>query len=332
MAVCRLAELFSQGPPAAPAGVGGRFAVEHGIGSIFPCQGGRRPRPAPGRARPTARGLAPGVGDVLLRTMFVPGNRPTAGDADRHRDEPAGAGEGLFACDIVRARTWAAKAGGPCAGSAQIRAMKDNFDEKLTAALHDVPVPEGLADRLLERLKTKNSGRSTRTVPVRRSSRFVPTLSLAATAAVLLIAVWLGMPRGEGISESFVLDEAIRSFDVGVDEPGPLLAEKPAPAGYPFSTAVLQLRGTRWRPLEAFLGRRGVVYDLPGPAGTTASLYVVDAEGLDGFGTAPALHPYTTAGCCASSWQEGGMLYVLVVQGDPATFRAYPNIPHGPVA
>ena len=174
------------------------------------------------------------------------------------------------------------------------KAMKDNLDEKLAAALHDVPVPEGLADRLLERLKNEESERAKKREKCASSSfshSFVPGLSLAATAAVLLIAVWLGMRRSEGISESFVLDEAIRSFDMGVDEPGPLLAEKPAPAGYPFSPAVLQLRGTRWRLLEAFLGRRGVVYDLPGPAGTTASLYVVDAEGLDGFGTAPALYP-----------------------------------------
>ena len=192
--------------------------------------------------------------------------------------------------------------------------------------------PRGSPTGCWTRLKDEEFGAKNENVPVLRSSWFVPSLSLAATAAVLLIAVWLGMHRSEGISESFVLDEAIRSFDVGVDEPGPLLAEKPAPAGYPFSPAVLQLRGTRWRPLEAFLGRRGVVYDLPGPAGTTASLYVVDAEGLDGFGTAPALYPYTTAGCCASSWQEGGMLYVLVVQGDPATYRAYLNVPHGPVA
>jgi len=94
----------------------------------------------------------------------------------------------------------------------------------------------------------------------------------------------------------------------------------------------LQVRGTRWRPLQGFLGRRGVVYDLPGPAGTSAALYVVDTEGVEGIDPTPALRPFTTAGCCASSWQEGRLLYVLVVQGDPATYRAYLNLPHGPVA
>ena len=81
-----------------------------------------------------------------------------------------------------------------------------------------------------------------------------------------------------------------------------------------------------------FEGRRGVVYDLPGPAGTSAALYVIDAEAAEGFDEAPALRPFTTAGCCASSWQEGGLLYVLVVQGDPATYRAYLNLPRVPVA
>jgi hypothetical protein len=224
-------------------------------------------------------------------------------------------------------------------------AMRDSVDERLAAALHDVPVPEGLAERLLARLAAaENELRTTKPRPVvapqttpriaTTGRGFLLSGGLLATAAVLFIAIWLGMHKSEGLSEQFVLDEAIRSFDLGVDQPGPLLSEKPAPADYPFSVAVLRVRGTRWRALEGVLfgGHRGVVYDLPGPAGASAALYVVDAEAVDGFGTEPALHPFTTAGCCASSWQEGGLLYVLVVQGDPATFRAYLNLPQGPVA
>jgi hypothetical protein len=219
--------------------------------------------------------------------------------------------------------------------------MRDRIDEELSAAFRNVPVPEGFAPRLLDCLGNAQAGAKNEKVAVLRSSSLVPRVSrrtlivgggLLATAAGLLVAVWLGAKNGECLTERFVLDEAIQLFDLGGGQPGQLLAEKPAPPDYPFSLAVLQIRGTRWRTFEGFLGQRGVVYDLPGPTGTHAALYVVDAKDADGFDAVPTLYPFTTAGCCASSWQEGGLLYVLVVQGDPATYRAYLNRPQGPVA
>lgn len=214
--------------------------------------------------------------------------------------------------------------------------MRDCFDEKLATALLDVPVPEGLAQRLLERLdKEEPAVRGEEATPGRhrwvlsRSSFLVLGLSLAAS---VLVAVWLGMHRGEAVSPQFALDEAIRWFDAGTDQRGTLLAERPAPADYPFSQAVFQVRAVRWRPVDGFLDRQGVIYDLPGPAGTAASLYVVEAETATEFDAAPAVYPFTTAGCCASAWREGRLLYVLVVQGNPATYRAYLNLPRGPVA
>jgi hypothetical protein len=157
---------------------------------------------------------------------------------------------------------------------------------------------------------------------------------LLATAASVLVAVWLGVQPGGGLSEQFVLDEAIQSLSMETDPTSPLAAEKPAPADYPFSASVLPVRGTQWRPLEAsaFGGSRGIAYDLPGPAGTKAVLYVIASKPIEGIGVGPASCPFTTAGCCASAWQENGLLYVLVVRGDLATYRAYLDLPHDPVA
>lgn len=224
--------------------------------------------------------------------------------------------------------------------------MRDEIDQRLSAAFRAVAVPEGLAPRLLgclgsEELGTAELGTNDEVVAVAYPSSLGPRWSrrslvvgggLLATAVGLLVAVWLGVQKGECLTEAFALDEAIQLFDLGGEPLGQLVAERPAPSDYPFSSAVLRVRGTRWRVFEGFLGRRGVVYDLPGPAGTNAALYVVDAREVDGFGGAPTLHPFTTAGCCASSWQEGDLLYVLVVQGDPATYRAYLSLPQGPVA
>jgi hypothetical protein len=146
-----------------------------------------------------------------------------------------------------------------------------------------------------------------------------------------MLAVWLATPSEERFSEQFVLDEAIRWFDAAAQGPARLLSEKTAPAAYPASQMVLCPGGTRWRPLDGFLGRGSVVYNLPGPAGVRAALYVVERE-ADGLATAPALRPFTTAGYCASAWQEGGLLYVLVVQGDTMTYEGYLNLPRSPVA
>jgi hypothetical protein len=214
--------------------------------------------------------------------------------------------------------------------------MMDYIDERLSAALQDVPLPEGLANRILERLAGEQlaiSGSQQR-AEVRSSRRWILAVGsgLLAVAAMLLVAVWLGMHRGENLSEQFVLDEAIRSFNTPLDQLGYPIAEKAGPEEYPFSQAVLPIRGTTWRHLDGFLGHRGVVYDLPGPGGASASLYVVEGGTVKDVGETPAWHPFTTAGCCASAWREGGLLYVLVVQGDPATYRAYLRLPNEPVA
>jgi hypothetical protein len=225
--------------------------------------------------------------------------------------------------------------------------MNDFADERLAAALSDVPVPAGLQQRLLACLAAaqvdeRATGNENEERAVLHSSFLVPHLSrrwlvagggLLTTAALLLVAVWSAIPRTESLSQPVVLDEAIRSFDAGTNASGTLLTEKAAPADYPLSAAVLPVRGTRWRPLEErFLGQKGVAYELPGSSGTGAVLYVLEAAAATGFDGAPALNPFTTAGCCATAWREGRLLYVLVVQGDPAKYRAYLNLPHDPMA
>ena len=111
------------------------------------------------------------------------------------------------------------------------------------------------------------------------------------------------------------------------------LSEKPAPADYPPSRMVIIGGHTRWRAINGFLGRRGVAYRLPALAGAAprSTLWIRPARQGE-LGAMPALPPFTTAGCCASAWQEEGLLYVLVVQGDVATYQGYLNLPREPIA
>ena len=213
-----------------------------------------------------------------------------------------------------------------------------NYDEKLAAALFDVPLPEGLLGRLLDRLQNDVGGDSIASLPAPRvvSGRrgWIYSLISLAAAAAAMVAVGLGVYSGSPVSAQAMLDEAIWAFDGEAHQQGVLLTEKPAPAAYPFSQAVVPFRGMRWHAIEGgrFGGREGIVYEIPGPEGVNASLYVLDGGVGDELDTAPASSPFTTAGCCASLWQENGLLYVLVVQGDTSVYRDYLNRPQNPVA
>ena len=220
-----------------------------------------------------------------------------------------------------------------------MRETRDQVDARLTAVFRDVPTPEGLADRLLDRLaidraasprdfqETPAAGRAGKT----RSRRWLLVGgSVLAVAAAVLAAVWLGANRLDRLSEQAVLDLAIRSLDVS-GKGGQLLTAKSAPEEYPFSQLVSKTRSVTWRRVDDFLGRRGVVYNMAARDGTRANLYVIAGE-VEGLGGSPARHPFTTAGCCASAWREGNLAYVLVVHGNQAAYEGFLNLPRTPVA
>jgi hypothetical protein len=207
--------------------------------------------------------------------------------------------------------------------------MRDDVDAHLTKTFRDVAVPEGLAERLLAGLAAER--------PRPRSRRWLFAAGgLAAAAATVLLAVWLGGPATEPVSEDSVRNEAIQLFNSGVKQPGYPLANG-APSQYPFSPQVVSIQRTNWRHISGFLGSySGVVYDLPGPPGARAALYVVACNGVAGLGQSPdsPKNAFTTASsnCCASAWQEGGLLYVLVVEGDQSNYGRYLNLPSSPIA
>ncbi len=225
--------------------------------------------------------------------------------------------------------------------------MRDDVDARLTKAFRDVAVPEGLAERLLAGLAADSGADipfcqaalglpgEQESLPHRSRRWFFVSGGLAAAAATILLAVWLGGPASESVSEDSVRNEAIQLFNSGVKQPGYLLANG-APSNYPFSQQVLSIQGTKWRYLGGFLGSySGVVYDLPGPPGARGALYVVVCNGVKQLGQSPdsPQNAFTTAGsnCCASAWQEGGLLYVLVVEGDPSNYGRYLK-PPSPIA
>ncbi len=203
-------------------------------------------------------------------------------------------------------------------------AMRDRLDEKITAVFHDVSVPDGLADRLLGGLAAARHQA--------RRRRWIVGGLLSGIAAGLLLAVWSFPPGKPRFSAEYAAGEAIQAFSASAESDGFLPPDRAPPTQYPVSRWVLGGRDADWKPFDNFLGGRGVVYRLAGPARANALLYVVENDQVEDAADLPAAHPFSTAGCCASAWREGGLLYVLVVEGDRADYERFLNRPHGPVA
>jgi hypothetical protein len=220
------------------------------------------------------------------------------------------------------------------------------LDARLAAAFVDVPVPEGLAERLLARLQPPSAA----SLPVaeaaaqllpdeppsdpaavvacrpRRIGRrwLVGAALVASAAASVLIAIT--HPAQPRLSPDQLCEAAISFFcSDSPEQSGQLLTGANEPENLPFSRDVRFFRGTTWRSIHGFLGRSGVAYDLTSGAGISATLYVVaaDAGGTDGLPGAPPSYDHTfgTRGCRSAAWQANGVLYVLVIQGDSK--RAY---------
>jgi len=207
----------------------------------------------------------------------------------------------------------------------ELRRRIQGTDDEIAAVMQDVPIPDGLAERLIERL-------GMRPQPRRVSRRWaIAGGSLLAVAAGLLIAAWIGINRETPYNESIVLAEAIELFNSEQEAKGLLLSENRPPASYPFSRDVLHVPGTRWRKIEGFLGRSGIAYDLPGQGGSFARLYVVDRKLSCLSGVPPRNARRNTGGVLTSAWQDGDLLYVLVVRGGPRSYHGF-LAPLGPVA
>jgi hypothetical protein len=189
------------------------------------------------------------------------------------------------------------------------------IDASVAEAFRDVPVPEGLADRINARLAAVRNGQKAaaeapqagevlafevassepvssdrvssepdRSEPVawatpRLSRRWVlaGAGSLVA-AASLVLGVWLAS-RGPQVRELQEVCDAARSlFDADPNAMGELVAKVEPPAAYPLGPDfdVSKFPAVRWRRISNLAGCKGVVYDLGEPGAPRAALYVVD--------------------------------------------------------
>jgi hypothetical protein len=234
------------------------------------------------------------------------------------------------------------------------------LDGCLAAAFQDVPVPDGLADRILARLNAAGTekvitdmaappgsamaeslaGAQPANAAVRplrfmpRFSRFAtsrPVLAGGVTAALVLLAA-VGVLWRMGSSDREISPElAIEQFNSDRHDGGTPLDARPAPSGYPCSEFLSLPPSTRWRDVDDFQGAKAVAYDFQGPRGAGATLYVLRGKAAGSPPSSPPWSPHTTGNRAVGWWQEEGLVYVLVIEGDAAEYRQLLQSNSGPV-
>jgi hypothetical protein len=218
-------------------------------------------------------------------------------------------------------------------------------DAVVAGALAAVSVPAGLEQRLLARLAAANRSPGSTLAhvdeaivaateatpspddarPTTRSAgasrRWLGITAALATAAALALIGWNQFST-EAITLEALPERAAQYFSQ--DD----RAAEPATEAWPISRQIPRRAGATRRGVSDFLDREAVAYDLRYRR-VKATLYVVQAT-VDGLPNSPPMRPdATTGGYAVGSWQDGDLLYVLVVSGSEREYRRFVEPPGG---
>jgi hypothetical protein len=217
------------------------------------------------------------------------------------------------------------------AADPRLRAMRDRLeriDRSIGAAFRDVPVPEGLADRILQQLPLQSPQAEAAppaappgelpSAPRRRSRRWwVAGSVVAALGLSLLVAFGIPFMRLEPLDGAGrrLEQQAMEFFQQ--DDGGAVLDA--APEDFPFSDRVHWFGELRCRRVEGLAGRAAVAYDFSGPRGERATLYVLRSHAKNLPSEPP--RPFSSQDLSVGAWQTDGWVYVLVVQGPRPSYQ-----------
>lgn len=214
--------------------------------------------------------------------------------------------------------------------------MLQSWDATIGRAMHDVPVPDGLADRLLAAVHRSASDDEVRpllepaeaaaiaepaTVTRRRWMAWPAGVAAAVlvTTALVLVALFLaGQPDNLTAAQ---LAEASGDWMRQL-QPAAWRSSDPPLVEFPPDMSV-RLNFVAWQPAPAILDSQAVVYRAELPTNrATALLFVIRTwQGRQ----LPAIPPFwpdsTTGNVCVGVWKNAGCLYVLVVPGPASDYQ-----------
>jgi len=188
-------------------------------------------------------------------------------------------------------------------------ARSQKFDSAVTAALTDLPVPQGLAERLLAAAAAP-AGVATTNVPERRFSRRAWSYAAASAAAVLFagsLGMWL-WPRSPRVVTADDLAADLESMIKAAQAGRPSGA---LPGGYTLP-AVLLARPLSYQRFTTRQGWPAIAVNLSPPAAPAATLLVIRSRAKTNLPAAPRSIS-ASGGKAAFAWQQGGFVYVLVI-------------------
>jgi hypothetical protein len=216
------------------------------------------------------------------------------------------------------------------------------WDAAVAAAMEQVTVPAGLAERIVDRLNSADSVPTSGDVGLgtvamdavamdavelhkptpagrRHGSRRRRLAVVSSLAAALLVAAFVGVlwqPRSSSPIEKIA--------EGWMQQLGPWQSIQRAPHDFPVPSAVVA-SPTAWQRVGNVASGRGVAYQLSNARAGAAMLFVVKLS-VAGSPPAPPVSPQsTTGGKAIGYWQIGGLLYVLVVEGDERSYREFVN-------
>jgi hypothetical protein len=199
-----------------------------------------------------------------------------------------------------------------------VRRSIQRIDRAIMTATQKVPVPEGLADRILAGFPSSSIAPSpiAAAAPSRRLMLIGAGLAMAAS---LLIALVVRASR-ETVDVASAESQARDFYDL--DDHSAALAAGEFPTPLPAAMVPGAVLG--WRESKLF-GKGDVAYELV-YRGVKATLYVLPARSLFGprFVDLPGSpQPQSTSGMVAAAWTEGAYVYVMVTQGGERGFGRF---------
>ncbi len=235
--------------------------------------------------------------------------------------------------------------------AARLSRRLQNVDRLMKVAVCDGAEPAGLAERILARLGEAQrsmgdvqsvAAAEDRSLDVNSETRQIINRTrrswawqLLAVAASLIIAVGAAVhfwPSHHPLSADALLTHA-GDWVSQLRHAGnwkSLPSHQPLDE-YPMANAVGAIP-RQWADASAMVGAGAIAYDLTDAAGHRAALLVIPSSSPVA-GTRPPMTPdSSTGGLMIGCWQAGGMVYVLVVEGDQRAYRNLIDVADGPLA
>jgi hypothetical protein len=201
------------------------------------------------------------------------------------------------------------------------------LDAVIGAAMEDVPLPEGLEQRLLARLEIgmepNPSKDAVRAMPAdgphRARRAWIAAVAAGAVAVAASIVVVL-CTREQPLTLANIHELAeVWYRQVHTDQLRPL--DSAPLRRFPISP-VLAASPRGWQPVSTKVAGRIVAYGISAQGGAPATLLVARTR-VTGLRTRPPLKPRWTQNRSIAAWQSGEVVYILVVEGPARQYRDF---------